>query len=372
MKILMLNYEYPPVGGGGATVTAQLCVHLVQQGHQVDVITMRYKNLPAEETVDGVRIFRFPSYRHRADICRTHEMATYLWGAWRPAVKLALRENYDVIHAHFIIPTSPLARHIKKHTRLPYLVTCHGSDVPGHNPQRFTIMHKTILPAWKKLVKDADKLVSPSRALKKLIQTHVPQANVEVIPNGAEPAAFDPSRPRKNNILLCSRILKFKGFQYVIQAVKDLSLDWQVHVVGDGPYLPPLKEAAQDSKTPIIFHGWLDRNDPQFRELYETGSIFVFPSEMENFPSVLLEAMSAGLAIITSTAGGCPEVVGDAALLVEPKNPEAIRTQLLALIESEQKRQSLSTAALNRLRRFSWDTVAKDYVDLYRQLTQNR
>lgn len=366
----MLNYEYPPVGGGGATVTAQLCVHLVQQGHQVDVITMRYKNLPDEETADGVRIFRFPSYRRRADICRTHEMATYLWGAWRPVVKLARRENYDVIHAHFIIPTSPLARHIRKHTGVPYLVTCHGSDVPDYNPDRFGLAHKMLLPYWKKLVRSADILTSPSRALADLVRTHCPDADISIIPNGYEITPFDTHRERRKQILLCSRLLPRKGFQYVIEAVKDLALDWQVHIVGDGPYMNALKQAAQQSKTPIIFHGWLDRSDPAFRELYETSSIFVFPSEMENFPAVLLEAMNAGLAIIAGNAGGCPEVVGDAALLVEPKNPAAIRTQLLALIESEQKRQSLSTAALNRLQRFAWDTVAKDYINLYKQLAQ--
>ena len=89
---------------------------------------------------------------------------------------------------------------------------------------------------------------------------------------------------------------------------------------------------------------------------------------MENFPAVLLEAMNAGLAIITSTAGGCREVVGDAGVLVEPKNTEAIRSQLVALIESEEKRKHLSVAALGQLQQFSWDAVAKHYLDLYEQL----
>ncbi|MHC5001151.1 MAG: glycosyltransferase, partial [Planctomycetota bacterium] len=73
MKILTLNYEYPPIGGGGATVSAQLCEHLVQLGHSVDVVTMRHKGLLHEETVNGVNIFRVPSYRKQRDICKTHE-----------------------------------------------------------------------------------------------------------------------------------------------------------------------------------------------------------------------------------------------------------------------------------------------------------
>lgn len=372
MKILMLNYEYPPTGGGGATVTSQLAVHLVGLGHQVDVVTMRFKNLPTEETIDGVRIFRFPSYRSRADICRTPEMATYLLGAWNPAVKLAKQNRYDVMHAHFIIPTSPLARRIRKHTGIPYLVTCHGSDVPGHNPQRFVRMHKLILPAWKKLVIDADKIVSPSVALKNRIQSIVPKAEVSIIPNGVHITPFNAERAKDKKILLCSRMLEFKGFQYVIEAVKDLSLDWQVHVVGDGPYLQTLKQQADQSKTPVIFHGWLNHTDSRFRDLFETSSIFVFPSQMENFPTVLLEAMNAGLAIITSTTGGCPEVIGQAGLLVEPKDAAAIRMQLLALTASEPRRQALASAARQRLEQFSWEHIARHYIDCYTALIARR
>ena len=166
MKILMLNYEYPPIGGGGATVSAQLCEYLVQLGHSVDVVTMRYKDLPHEETINGVNIFRIPSYRSRTDICKTHEMATYLIGGRKPALKLAQQNQYDIIHAHFIIPTSPLAKWLHKKTGVPYIVTCHGTDVPGHNPQRFVFMHKLIKPIWKSLAESPAMLISPSESLK--------------------------------------------------------------------------------------------------------------------------------------------------------------------------------------------------------------
>lgn len=368
MKILMLNYEYPPVGGGGATITAQLCRHLAGLGHSVDAATMRWRDLPHEETVNGVRIFRFPSYRRRADICRTPEMATYLLGAWRPALALARRNSYDVIHAHFIVPTSPLARHIQQHTGIPYLVTCHGSDVPGYNPDRFGFQHKLLLPYWKKLVHSADALTSPSASLKHLMLRSCPDLNIHIVPNGYEPLCFDTTRPREKKILLCSRLLPRKGFQYVIEAVKNVSLDWQVHIVGDGPFLETLQQMAAGSKTPIVFHGWLDRSDSKFKDLYETSSIFVFPSEMENFPAVLLEAMSAGLAIITSTAGGCPEVVGNAGLLIEPKNPQAIHARLTELIGNEEVRNRLAKQAKERSNLFSWDTVAQKYIECYQSI----
>jgi glycosyltransferase involved in cell wall biosynthesis len=365
MKILMLNYEYPPVGGGGATVAAQLCEHLVNLGHSVDVVTMRYNNLPHKEKINGVQIYRTPSYRSRADICKTHEMATYILGGRKPALQLARENQYDIIHAHFIIPTGPLAKWLHQKTGIPYLITCHGSDVPGYNPDRFGWQHKLLMPHWKKLVRQAQTLVSPTQSLADLMKSHCPDLDITIIPNGYEASAFDTTRKRNRSILLCSRLLPRKGFQYVIEAVKDLELDWDIHIIGEGPFRQSLEEMAQESKTKITFHGWLDRDHPMFRELYETSSIFVFPSEMENFPTVLLEAMSAGCAIITSTAGGCPEVVGDAGILVEPKNINSIRNNLLNLINNSEKRNALAIAGILRVQKFSWQHVSQQYVSLY-------
>ena len=365
----MLNYEYPPVGGGGATVSAQLCEHLVQLGHSVDVVTMRYKDLPHKENVKGVQIYRVPSYRSRADICKTHEMATYLIGGRKPALRLAQQNQYDIIHAHFIIPTSPLARYIHKQTSIPYLITCHGSDVPGYNPDRFSLQHTLLMPYWKKLVRSSPALVSPSKALRDLMTKHCPELNISIIPNGYATTHFQPRKKRENTILLCNRLVPRKGFQYVIEAVKDFNLGWQIHIIGEGPYRQTLEQMADSSKTPIIFHGWLDRDDLKFKKLYEASAIFVFPSEMENFPTVLLEAMSAGCAIITSTAGGCPEVVGDAGLLVEPKNAAAIREKILYLIKNKKIRSDLASRSIQRVQSFAWTQVTQQYLDTFQHLT---
>ena len=99
---------------------------------------------------------------------------------------------------------------------------------------------------------------------------------------------------------MCSRIFKRKGFQYAIEAIKDLKLDWEVNLVGEGPYLPELRKIAEGSQTPIKFWGWLDKSDPRFVELFNTSSIFIFTSESESFGMVIAEAMAAGNAIIAS------------------------------------------------------------------------
>jgi len=350
-------------------VAFELSRQLVRMGHGVDVVTMHYGNLPRYEINQGINIYRTPAWRRRSNVSYTHELATYMPGALVKVLSLARQKRYDIMHCHFIVPGGPLAWTVSKSTQIPFLITCHGTDVPQHNPDRFGFAHKLISPAWRFLARNSPMLTSPSESLKRLILRNCRQANVNVIPNGIHTESFEVGQKTKS-ILMCSRLFAFKGFQYAIEAVKDMELDWQVDVVGEGPYLPTLKRLAEGSKTPIKFWGWLDKEDPQFRELFNRSSIFVFPSEAENFPTVLLQAMAAGTAIITSTAGGCPEVVGGAAILVQPRNVDAIRVALKKLTESEGLRDRLSKAAMARVRQFRWDRIASRYIDCYRGIMQ--
>jgi len=141
-----------------------------------------------------------------------------------------------------------------------------------------------------------------------------------------------------------------------------------VHVVGDGPYLPVLEGRVEEKNLDVRFWGVLDNQSREIRDLYETSKIFVFTSEAENFPIVLLEAMASGLAIITTEGTGCSEVVGDAALLVKPRDSAGIRRCLEMLIADPELTTRLGTAARKRLaEKFGWSTVARKYSRLYRE-----
>ena len=231
------------------------------------------------------------------------------------------------------------------------------------------LLHKVISPAWRFLIRRGDLITSPSQSLKKSILDNCSGLEVAVIPNGIYVENYTQTKKTKS-ILLCSRIFKFKGFQYAIEAIKDFQkkLDWEVNIIGEGPYLPELRKMAEGSQTPIKFWGWISNTDPQFFRLFNKSAIFIFPSEMENFPTVLLEAMAAGMAVITSTAGGCPEVVGEAGLLVEPRNAAAIRQKLEELINSDRLRTDLMAAAIKRAQMFSWQNIAQKYVQCYQSV----
>lgn len=368
MKILTLNHEFPPVGGGASSVTLELCKALVRLGHRVDVVTMHYRGLPKSECIEGVNVCRTWAMRKRRDIGHIHELATYLPGALRTATQMAKQNRYDVIHCHFMVPGAPLAWLVSRRTGIPLVVTCHGSDVPGHNPERFRVAHKLLLPAWRFFARRC-RIAAPSGYLRDLIIRKCPEADVTVIPNGID-EVFKPGVKEKR-ILLAGRIVQSKGFQYAIEAFKGMPADWKIDVVGDGLYLDELKELAGRMGVAVTFHGWLDRSDDRLKELFARSSIFVFPSEAENFPTVLLEAMSAGMAIVTSNAGGCPEVVGEAAMLIPPRNAGAIRRSVDELINKSSLIERLAAAGVERAAGFRWDSVARRYIELYEQLVGN-
>src|SRR5919106_775202 len=120
----------------------------VAQGHHVDVVTMGFNGLPAREVVDGINVYRVPCVRRRPDVCKTHEMASFVLAALPKIARLSAQHAYDVNHTHFIVPTGLLGRLLKGWTGLPFVVTIHGSDVPGYNPDRFGLEHRLVGPLW--------------------------------------------------------------------------------------------------------------------------------------------------------------------------------------------------------------------------------
>jgi len=366
MKILVLNYEYPPLGGGASPVSQEIAHQYVKHGHRVDVVTMGYGDLPQQENDQGVNVYRVKCWRSKKEICHPWEQLSYLRAAWPVCRKLVQENNYDFCHCHFIIPTGILARQIKKKYGLDYIITCHGSDVPGYNPDRFKLLHKFTGPILKKVAKDARWLACPSLYLISLIKKNISSQlqNLVHIPNGFDLDKFHPQTKTKT-ILSAGRLLERKGFHYLIKAVSDQDLDYQVHICGDGPMMPKLKELALHSKTKIVLHGWLDNKSKTYRDLFEQAAIYCLVSEKENASIALLEAMAAGCAVITSDVAGCPETVGEAGILVPPDNLELLVKTLKKLIKNPDRLTNLQKQARNRTEQvFDWNKVINQYLKI--------
>lgn len=368
-KVLILSYEFPPLGGGGAKVVAGLTDEMIKAGYTFDIVTMGYRGLSRKEVRNGVTIYRIPCIRRSQSMCYFPEMIPYLIMAFPLVLYLVKKNNYILNHTHFIFPDGVLSCLVKRFTKLPFVVTAHGSDVPGYNPDRFKLLHFLLSPFWKFVTNFADKIICPSATIEALIHRSNPKAKTQVIPNGIDVTKFDPNRVKEKKVLSVTRLFERKGVQYFLYAHNELKPAFEVNVVGDGMYLETLKKIVAEKQIKANLLGFIDNESPELKKLYEKASIFVFPSEQENFPICLLEAMVAGLAIITTKDTGCAEVVGDAALLVEAKNVADIKAAYKKLVEDETLRKELGEKARKRVEKlFSWDRVREDTCLVYESI----
>jgi glycosyltransferase involved in cell wall biosynthesis len=366
LKILMLNYEFPPLGGGASPVSYEIAKGYVKLGHSVDVVTMGFKDLPSYEVKDGINIYRVKCLRSKKEICHPWEQLTYIISAKKFLKKHMKTHTYDINHTHFIIPTGIIALWLKKKYNLPYIITSHGSDVPGFNTDRFKQLHKFTGPILRKVCKNAKIIIPLSQYLNTLIKENIGEYKVRVIPNGVYIDKFQP-KAKKKIILSTGRLLPRKGFQYLIKAVSNKDYNYEVHIAGDGPMMQELRALAEESKTKIVFHGWMDNNSKEYKQLLEEASIYVLASEKENASIALLEAMSAGCAIITSSISGCPETIGNSGLIVEAKNSEQIRDAIESLVNNPKKMQRLEKLARKRIiKMFDWNKIIKEYEEVLR------
>ena len=216
------------------------------------VKAMGYKDLPKYEEINSnFRIHRVKCLRSKKEICHPWEQATYLISAWFKCNELIKKEKYDICHCHFIIPTGVLALRLKKKFNLDYVITSHGSDVPGHNTDRFKLLHKFTGPILRTICKMAKAITVPSHFLKDLILRNIDHDINEkmiVLPNGSKD--FTKKDIEKENIILSvGRMHEGKGFQYLMEAFKKIdSDDWKLYLVGDGPYKKTLEKMAEGNK----------------------------------------------------------------------------------------------------------------------------
>lgn len=364
MRILCITYEYPPIGGGGSNVAHPLAAHLVAMGHSIDVVTSGMDGLPAEQVIDGVRVFRVPCVRRHRHYASVAELGTSVWSSYRKALELCSLRQYDVNHTHFALPSGIVSLMLLRATGLPYVTTVHGSDIPGYNPDRFRGAHVLARPIWHQVMNNSACVVSASKFLKTLAHryTNVP---IRTIRNGFDSSLLiDTGTAKRNRILVVTRLFERKGVQHFLSALSGLRHDWEVVIAGDGPYMPTLRKEAEKAGINVEFVGFVQGDT--LAELYATAKIFVFPSLQENFPVVLLEAMHAGCAIITTRADGCAEVVGDAGITTAPESPVEIRAALESLMNDEIAIDTYSRAAKRRIEKFRWPEIAAEYETVLR------
>lgn len=113
-------------------------------------------------------------------------------------------------------------------------------------------------------------------------------------------------------------------------------------------------------------------SQPELAQLYRTADVFLFPSTCEGFGLPVLEAMASGTPVITSTVSSLPEVAGDAAVLVDPNDVNAVYVSLIEVLTDRMQNERLRTAGLARAARFTWEAMARQTLAVYQQVAAGR
>ncbi|MGH7863218.1 MAG: glycosyltransferase, partial [Candidatus Dormibacteraceae bacterium] len=308
LRALLINYEFPPLGGGAGNATANLARCLARRDVDVLVLTSRWRNLPTEERRDGYTIRRVPVLRRRADRCSPAEMLTFIAAGLAPAIALGRSWRPDVSLAFFGLPSGPLALELRRVFGIPYIVSLRGGDVPGFTGQELRVYHRLARPMIRAIWARSAGLVANSDGLADLARQTWPNAPIQVIPNGVDGDFFQPPtrvRPATPLRLLCvGRLVRQKGITYLLEALKQCETSTTLRVVGDGPEGPSLKRqagaAGLDQR--VEFVGWASRSELPAH--YQWADVFVLPSFEEGMPNVILEAMASGLPIIATDVYG--------------------------------------------------------------------
>jgi glycosyltransferase involved in cell wall biosynthesis len=190
MNVLVVNYEYPPIGGGGGVICKDISEEIASKGHRVTVVTSHYDSLPLQEYSNGVTIIRLPVVmRGKKDVASILSMISYVPLCIRKAASLLRRERYDVIHTHFAIPSGPAGQYISDKYGIPNVLSIHGGDI--FDPSKSLSPHDTIglRQTVRKMLRMADRVVAQSSDTK---------SNAEEVLRGRSEDRHRPSRHRPN------------------------------------------------------------------------------------------------------------------------------------------------------------------------------
>lgn len=317
MKILILNYEYPPLGGGAGSITKSHARALAASGHQVTVVTGSEREEYYEELeIENLIIVRLSSLRKHAFRSGMREKLDWMFKA-KTFVQNPLCADFDICMAHFSLPGGAAALALKRKHGVPYGVISHGQDIPWFYPKQMFFYHLLTAPFIKLILNHADKLWVQSRIMQENAQRFLGRQKhkIEVIPNGCDATAIRDPKPAPGGtirLLFAGRLTQQKRPDKLIKVAQLLSkkgVNFKLTIAGDGILRNSLeKETRRLNLTgKVHFAGLIPRKN--MPELYARHDILLAPSEAEGMSISILEALFAGMYIITTPVSGNEELI---------------------------------------------------------------
>lgn len=366
MRILSLNYEYPPLGGGSGVVTCQLNKYFTEAGHDVYTVTSWLPGLKRIQTVGRHTVIRLFTFRKNTGFSTTFEKIGYIIFTIFNIGKIIRLLRPDIVHCHFAVPTGFVAYYIKKLVKIPYIITSHGGDVPGFSPDETDRYFRFFNRLFRIIWQNASCVVTMSRGLSKMIKEAY-QIHPHVIPNGINIDDYLISEKVNNGpvrLLFAGRFASQKNLGFLIQSMGLVREDnWVLYLIGDGPEKNTIQQEIDKLgfSEKIFILGWKDKDD--LKKCLKDSDILCLTSVNEGLPIIGLEGLASGLAIVGNDTTGIEDIVEDGinGFLVESNSQEKYADCISSLLENIGLLGSMKAASLDIVKKFDWDVVSEKY-----------
>jgi len=372
MKIgLICPYDIFKNGGVQECVLA-LRSEYEHSGHTAFIITPRPKGIQADLADEGIllvgqsRDFKSP-FHTTAQVSVTFDNTSL--------EELLANHNFDILHFHE--PWVPIiSRQIASISTAVNIGTFHAK-LPDTMMSR--TIEKVITPYTKSILKYVDVYTAVSDAAAEYIESLTDQ-RINIIANGIDINKFKPSRKTKrklNSILYIGRLEKRKGVKYLLDAFYELQkTDNQVELIiaGDGPDREKLENYVSDyGILNVKFLGYIDEHAKI--ELLQETTLYCSPAVYgESFGIVLLEAMASQAVTVAGANPGYSSVLKDkgAVSLVNVKDTPEFTRRLKIMLTDKDIRNLWTRWAKSYVKDFSYEKIAKQYLDLYKSALKNK
>ena len=345
----------PPPNGGMALQTEALVRQLRQEGLAVEVVANNAAYQPAW-------IGRVPVLR------AVFRLLPYLWRLWRGSGRA------DLVH---VLGNSGWAWYL---FAAPALHICHWRRTPVLLNYRGGLAEPFFAQAWSRVrrsLQHADALAVPTEFLQQVFAGRSVRA--EIVPNILDNQLFQPARetPQRLHIVVTRNLEPLYDNASAIRAfalIKQQVPDAQLTLAGEGPERSALQALVETLQLhdSVHFAGRLPRE--QIASLLQSARVVLNPSTADNSPNSLIEAMAAGVPIVSTAVGGVPQLCRPdrEALLVASGDVDAMATAILRLHRDEALRRQLTDAGLRRANEFTWSAVWPQLQRCYADAMQHR
>jgi len=400
MKILFVQNRFYPAIGGAERHTYLLSKYLAKKGHEVTVYTttslskddvlsialsppffvkLKIKaNLPKEEFIEIFTVKRF-------------DMRLRFWSFnWIPEMFKKLKataHEFDIIHAHgYHISSSLAGCYYAKKCKKPFILTAHDLIIPDDLPTDAKLFKKIYDKTFGRyLLKNSTRLIALTEdQIQQYAERGGDVSKIRIIPNGIE---LDKYRNAKTNpdiiakygiddvdkvLLFVGRIDKYKGIQDVIEAMpvilsKHHNIKFIV-VGGDYGYKSELKKLSEKLNVDksVVFTGNISKEE--LIELYKRADIFVFPSKMEGFGIVLLEAIASGTLCIAYSIPSVRKIIKDNENGVLVKNKNELLDKILYYLDNVEEKKKIETNAFKYVENYDIKSIITKLVMIYEEI----